>query len=333
MDSSAVPSPFGDCPALHPAIRAALDAHPAAAAARARTALAVLMRDRSTATCPQAWSSSRLTGDGFPFEIAFATIDGDLRYTAEAAGPAIAPGGRLAAALDRLRKLGTVVPAQAIALTRRLQTAGRMTYGAWVGGRHDPIRDDYKLYIEVPGGDAACRSGSLEPIGMRPPRLPDRSPMLRMVSYASAAKRWEAYYRIRSATADHLPRLLAPCGLEARAKELADFLADAYGQPFRDKLPGASVGASYATTSDGKASVFTMFFYGRVFWGSDARIRRKFRHWADRAGWDATAYERVTAPLASRDGWTTHHGLLGFSVAEAGPVALSIGVRPVGPDQ
>jgi hypothetical protein len=332
MESNGVTSAIGDCSALHPAVQAALDAHPAAPAERAKKALATLMREHNPATRPEAWSSSTLTGGGFPFEIAFATVDQDLRYTAEAAGPETPPGRRLAAAFDRLRRLGIAVPAQVIAVMRRLQAAGSMTYGAWVGGRHGPVGDDYKLYVEIPG-DAACRSGSLEPFGVTPPKLPDRSATLRMVGYACAAGRCEAYYRIRSATAHHLPRLLAPCGLEGRAEELADVLADAYGQPLRDKLPGASIGASYATTSGGRASVFTMFFYGRVFWGSDARIRRRFRHRAERLGWDTTAYQSVTAPIASRESWTTHHGLLGFSVAEAMPIALSIGVRPVGPDR
>jgi hypothetical protein len=324
--------------AHHPAIQAGLEVYREAApgpAQQASVALHTLLQELYQAPEPvAAWQFSRLTGDGFPLEFAFSTTDGDLRYTTEITGPWTPAAARLRLACQRLRQLGQ--PHLPAALFERLcqaQQGGALDYGAWVGGRHNLQGKSFKLYAEVPAKALEHYQPLLQSLPVPWPHLADRPVSLRMIGYHLASRRMEVYYRSPDLEVYHLARLMAPCGLNERSGELRDFLEEAYGYRLVGKLPGGSGGISYACSPDGDAPVFTLFLFARVFWGSDASIRRKLSTLAEKYGWDVTLYQRLTEPLAAHHTWKTYHGLLGLVVAPGAPIAISLGVRPGGVSQ
>src|SRR5262245_27962380 len=91
---------------IHPALDRTLDGFPADMASRAATALRSLLHDRIAADGERAWSSSRLTGDGFPVEMTFTTADDRLRYTVEPGSAAATPRQRLDTVIQLVNTLG-----------------------------------------------------------------------------------------------------------------------------------------------------------------------------------------------------------------------------------
>lgn len=312
---------------LHPALEQALAVFPDGVARRAAAALRMMLHERMATGDARAWSSSKLTGDGFPVEFAFTTADDRLRYTVEPASWQDSPQRRLDMAIDLLSALASsTIDEEMISRWRRAQSQGRLHYGAWLAGRHGPVDGEYKIYVEAPDTDAG---DSLPGVYPRP-RLPDRAPKMRMVAYSPDAKQHEVYYRIQSLAPYHMPRVLAPCGLEARSQELLSYLTEAYGHALGERLPGASVGVSYALCSQAEPHSVTLFFFARVFWGADARIRQMFGRCSRAMNWDDSRYQQITAELVSHHTWMTQHGILGVTLARDGRLYLSIGVRPQG---
>lgn len=305
---------------MHPAIDRALDAFPARLTNRASELIRLLLGERVDAATPDAWMGSRLTGDGFPFELSFCTADDRLRFALE---PGSAHGDhahRLDVANALLRMTtGAAMPPDVLARFRALQTGAPLKYGTWLGGRVDTDHHVLKLYVEATGDGSAAWpfAPSL--------RLDDRTPALRMVGYVPVTGTFETYLRIPSFEPRHLPAILAPAGLSHRADELVDLLAGAYGHALRGRLPGPSVGVSY---NHGETTQVTLHFYARALWGSDARIRRGFLRLAHRHSWAPDTYLHVTSSLAARERWDTFHGLLGITLTPSGH-ALTLGVRPV----
>jgi hypothetical protein len=310
---------------LPPALQGALATFPEDIAARATATLNVILRERLKSSDERQWSSSTLTGDGFPVELTFTTADDRLRYTAEPLSWQATPQCRLDESICLVNCLAAAaVPEDMADAWRDAQHCGTLRYGAWLGARHGQGDDEYKIYVELPDFDEAQHAFIHHPR----PRLPDRAVTLRMVAFLPATQRHEAYYRIPSLAPHHLPRVLAPCGLEARSQDMMDVLTDAYGHTIRERLPGGSVGVSYTTAATGEPLSVSLFLFARVFWGGDARIRERFGCLARAMGWDASRYQSLTSSLASRHSWTTQHGILGFTLAQDGQVHLSIGVRP-----
>jgi hypothetical protein len=198
-----------------------------------------------------------------------------------------------------------------------------------VGGRHkgpSAAGDRFKLYFEVPeGGGEPLLPPHLpsEPA----PRLSDRRLQLRMYGYEPTSGAHERYYRVAHGMSHHLYHLLRQAGLECRTRELLDLIQEAYGHPLDDKIPGGSVGFSYAH-GPGRPVVFTLFLFARALWGGDRRILRRLATLAAARGWDLGAYSQAAAPLAARDVYQTYHGLLGFVVAPDRPIQVTIGLRP-----
>jgi hypothetical protein len=309
--------------ALPPEVEHVLASFPDAVAARAETALRAALADRLADPAPDAWRGSRLTGDGYPVEVAFCTADDRLRLTVEPGSRGVGAGERLArveAALRRCTGAGLAPP-----LRRRLaalQAPGPLRYGAWLGCRFGIGEPAYKVYAEAPEGRV---HGADWPV---PLALPDREVGVRMVAVAPTGEPTETYLRVPSLRPEHLPAVLAPVGLAERVAWLLGYLEEAYGHPIRDRIPGPSVGISYVLGATPRVS---LHLYARAVWGGDARIRRGFLRAGRALGWDARGYEEVSAPLAGRDEWRTYHGLLGITVPADGDPALTIGLRPVAP--
>jgi hypothetical protein len=305
---------------IHPAIVSALDAFAEPVAGRAERLLDALLASRVASTSNDGWRGSRLTGDGFPFELSFCTIDDRLRFTVEPGRADLEAGARLEVAADLLHQLHAPIPADIHHAFRITQREGALNYGAWIGCRLSPDDCVFKLYVEVP------EEASALPV-VSPLKLPDRTITPRMVGYTPAAQAFEVYVRVPSLEPRHVPAVLAPVGLEGRAGDVIDFLSDTYGHAIRGRIPGASVGISYVIGATATPRV-TLYLFARSLWGSDARIRRQFLRTAATAGWNHDAYSRVTAPIATRETCQTFHGVFGITV-DRSAMSFAIGVRPV----
>ena len=307
--------------AIHPAIDHALAAFPARDAREAAKAIACACGERLASDAPDAWGGSRLTGDGFPFELSFSTLDPRLRFTIEPGGRWLALSERLeAAAIVVATIAGSPVPGATLAGLRAMQADAPLAYGAWVGCRVGPNGTQAKLYVEVP---------RIAPFHVESLLLDEREVTPRMLAYSPSTHSFEAYCRVPSLEPRHLAAVLQLVDGEARVPWLHDFITEAYGHRLSGRLPGPSVGVSFVRHAAEKR--VTLHFYARAFWGSDAGIRRGFSRVARAAGWDDTAYLRVTAPIAHRDEWRTCHGLFGITLDAAHRISLGIGLRPVAP--
>jgi hypothetical protein len=299
-----------------------------ASAQRASLALQVLLQEMYREPDDAiAWQGSTLTGDGFPLEFAFTPADTDLRYTTEVGTPLTLPQHRLSLACQMLAQLGQSVPSYLIDAFHTLQQDADLQYGVWVGGRHGPTQDSYKLYAEVPLESTPFVEQALQRLQIPRPHLSDRLVPLRMIGYHLTAQRLESYFRVADATPHHLKSLMAYCGLGDRTQELLDLLEESYGYPLRGKLPGGSIGISYSLSPGGVLPVFSLFLFGRVL-GGDATIRRKFSELASQQDWDISVYQQITQPLSDRHLCTTYHGMVGLIVPPEGAIVPSLGVRP-----
>jgi len=308
---------------MHPAIHYALSAFPAAFVDQLAEPVRLLLGERRASGSPEAWRGSRLTGDGFPVELAFCTADERLRLTVEP--DARDARHRLNVASNLLERVSPhAIPHDVLDAFRVMQSTASLTYGAWIGCRAGSDGTAFKLYAEVPEG------GDITSLYPDVPVLPDYCAAApRMLAYTPATQAFEAYFRADSLDPRYLPALLAPAGIEGQTQPLMDFLEEAYGYRIRGRLPGPSVGISYV--SDPECCRVTLHFYARALWGSDARIRDGFVRLARAFAWDERPYLHVTRPLATRESWRTFHGLLGITLDESQQVSLSIGVRPVSP--
>ena len=306
---------------IHPAIDVALSAFSPAVADRAAPLIRAALAPRIGSERPDRWGRSRLTGDGFPFELSFCTADHRLRFTAEPGAPDLAPAHRLDAAVNLLQRLDACVAPDIVDACRALQRDAPLTYGAWIGCRVSGDGHALKLYVEVPEPARDVR------VPVPPLVLPDRSVVMRMIACSNGA--FESYARVPSLEPRHVPAILAPAGVAHRAGELLELLSSAYGYSIRGRVPGPSVGVSYVSTGSDISRV-TLYLFARSLWGSDARIRRQFVRLASAHGWDPQTYLQVTAPMAARDSWQTYHGLVGITL-DGAAMSVAIGVRPVQP--
>ena len=283
---------------------------------------------------------SRLTGDGFPFELAFSTAEPDqLRFTVEPS-PAFRDGAGSEYSGDRLQQVRRFLSMSGLATPddnsasiladdvwsslAEMQRGRPLTYGAWLGARFGCQAVSAKIYAEVPAGvplPTFCPPG---------PRLADGALISRMIGYTPAAGILESYFRIPSLEPEQLANVFAPAHLRQRASSTLEFVESLYGYRIRGRLLGPSVGISYASLPEGQC--ITLYLFARSLWGSDARIRRSFAQFAGQFGPNLERYLAVSAPVASRESWKTYHGLVGLSFSESRDgIAIGIGLRPIAP--
>lgn len=288
--------------------------------AAAQRVIARCFAERIAEDGSKAWRGSTLTGDGFPLEFAVAARDPQLRFSCEPGGRKLTPHGRLQLAGQLAEELGQVpLPSEEFAALRWAQRGASLRYGGWLGVRvSQEGAVSTKLYAEL----SPDRPPPL--LGDWVPKLPDRLPQSRMLGLGGDG-RAELYVRVPSLLPAELPALLAAAGLNERADEVLAELSERYGQTLRGRLPGSSIGVSYAPDAHG--CTVTIYLFARALWGSDARIRQRF---APLIGdpFQRLAYLSATAPLAKRNDWATRHGLVGLVLRSGTPLSWVVGFRP-----
>jgi hypothetical protein len=317
----------------HPALGRALEAVATVTpvlAARAGAALEILLEGVTGSRWQEvAWAFSRLTGDGFPIEFTCSTRDATVRYTTEVAGPEVDPRERLPLAERQLARLGARELSAALgARLRAIQGAGALLYGAWIGGRHGPDGDQYKLYVEVPRGWSDEIEDLVRPLMGEAPLLPAEIVQLRMIGYEPATERMELYFRVDRMDAWQLGLLLQRAGLAEQHAALLGLIEDAYGRSVEPVLPGSKLGLSFAYAPAGRPAALSVFALARTLCGGDDGIRRRLLALGARHGWDLRSYARLSEPLIGRTGRKTAHGMVAFFAPREGPVGLHIGLRP-----
>ncbi|WP_440955515.1 hypothetical protein ACSAZK_00610 [Methanosarcina sp. Mfa9] len=276
------------------------------------------------------WEFSRLTGDGFPLELGFSSSGNLISYTVEVAGPETDERRKLRLAEKKLQRLGGegyTLPDSLRARFRELQKDGTLRYGCWIGGRHGPKEDRYKLYLEVPAGYSGNFVSSL--LG-EASLLPDEVPVLEMVGHEPLTGRTELYFSVRSETG-LLPRelsyLLWRAGFSAQAKSYYGLIEEAHGDSLKRALSASSLGFSFACSAGGITG-FSLFKFARSVCGGDGKTRKRLLELAGKYGWDLRGYATVSEALCSRNVWNTRHGMLGFGLAAGTGPFLQIGLRP-----
>jgi hypothetical protein len=305
-------------------------AQSAAARAATRALDLVLAGVRGSCWPEVAWRFSALTAGGCPVELSFSSGEPGIRYTAEVAGPETDNRHRLPAAEELLARLapGPTLPADLRRRLVELQAGGELGWGAWLGGRHDGSGSRYKLYVEAPRdrGEAAARLAG-ELLGAPLP-LAHRRPRVEGLGYEPANGRLELYCRLPGLEAWETGVLLLAAGLGARQGDLLDLMAMVYGRPMLPAFPRHRFGFSYTLGPGGTPAALTLFCYAFDALGSDARARRALQDVGPRLGWCLDGYREVSQPLEAVETAPTHHTVVAFTVAAAGPPALTIGLVP-----
>lgn len=275
-----------------------------------------------------AWCGSELTAPGHPVELGFSTLDPDVRWTAEPAGPEEPPAGRLAAAHELLTELGSPPLEPALrARLERLQAAGPLRWGAWASGRHTEHGDRFKLYAELPGPATPP-----ELLGM-PAELAAQARRLRAVpAFAGvepASGRVEVYYRLPRAEPEQLALLLGAVGLAARAGELGALVERVAELPLDLAVRGPYFGFSVTVDAGGRPLALALGTPASCLAGADALVRRRLLAVAAERGWDLDAYAAASAPIAAAPRERQpRHGVLVLVAPVAGPVGVQVGLTP-----
>lgn len=295
----------------------ALEASGTPGVARARRALAGLLAPLSSSAWPEvSWRFSRLTGDGYPFELTCCTAP-HTRYTLEVGPPELPDHQRLPVALALLGTAGGSADAQVSAALRELQRGRPLRYGAWLGGRHTRTADAYKVYAEVPAGaswvTAAPLLGAL-PVGSH----------CSMVGLASDGSQ-ELYFRVPALTWEDLERLCGRHGLQRHLPALTSLIQRLSG---RTGLPPTPTGLSVTLRSGQLQSVALIVAVRDLIGGDGAAQAVLAPYFPPQSG-----YARVSQPLAGRSGPYTRHSALSFALSAAGLQGVAVGLRPTLPEQ
>ena len=310
-------------PELAAALKA-LDRFVPGASRRAARSLEMIL-DRWHAT-RNGSHDSELTGDGFPVEFVFSSLDTAVRYTSEVAGPGLAPGQRLRCACDLLGALGQ--PA-AFPLPTLQEGCAGLRWGAWIGGRHTSASDRYKLYAEAPESlTPAARSELDHALGGYRTLLESHAYVLRMTGFDPASGNLEFYFYGRAMEPQELRKLLFFSGLASQEEDFFSLLEEASQHPARLRLPGTQHGLSVSLGRGGDVETFTFFVFARSLFGTDISTRSSLLTLSERRGWNLEQYAAVSATVQRRQGPGPYHGIVSFIVKRRNPLGVSVGLRP-----
>ncbi len=309
---------------------AALSAAEPGATHQARTALDVILAPLRDSVWPEvAWNFSTLTASGCPLEISFNSAEQCIRYTAEVAGPECDNSERLPLALSVIAELsgGQRIPEALTGDLGRLQRAGTLHWGAWVGGRHDGQRSRFKLYAEVPR-DVSARSTALRWFpGIE--RIGHRHPQLQGFGHEAGSGLTELYFRLDGLDVADIGALLDSAGFGARQRDLLHLMSVVYDRPMHPHLPRHPFGVSVVRAPALGIVALSVFGYAIDVCGDDAATRRMLLAVAPRLGWDDAGYRKLSAGLAHTHSAPTHHSVIAFTVTHGdAPAALTVGMAP-----
>lgn len=271
-------------------------------AARAGAAITTATAPLAQTRWPEmATAFSRLTNTGYPVEFTWCSRHAELRWTAEVAPPEMPHRLRLEQALAVAGielNVGQWLAAQ---------QAGELRYGAWVGGRHRPDGDAWKVYLELPVG--LPRSWRVA------------HPLLR-----SSLITW----RMAGLGNDGSIEFYARCPeLDARMLQAAEIggsrslLAAARALVGHDELPRPS-GLSLALDPDGVPKALTWFVFAKAVFRNDVTCGSTLIGMAS-GDVERNLYKALAGGEA--DGrW--RHAMLGVSLDCSGGVWMQAGIRP-----
>ncbi|MCU0542318.1 MAG: hypothetical protein MUE44_09015 [Oscillatoriaceae cyanobacterium Prado104] len=284
-----------------------------------------------------AWTFSTLSGNGYPVEFTFSSMEESIRYTVEVAGPEVDPRERLSRIEHLLNKLdGTHSYTETIAHFRHIQADRDLKWGAWLGVRHLGEKTHYKIYAEVPQAGLAVIDQVIDQIFGYPPLLEETVVCPTAIGHQLGSL-WTEYYFIIEQFGllfKQIQSLLWRAGLYERSRELLELIQEVRGYSDPASAPGfppAKYGFSYAISTAGAPVIFTFFAFARRLIGSDAEIRRNLLALAERRGWNFEAYAELTAPLATWDDRCDCHNVIAFVVAPKGPLGLHVSLSPPNP--
>ena len=267
----------------------------------------------------------QLTGDGFPVELVFSSLDTGVRYTCEVAGPGMPPKERLKSACDLLDALGQ--PTR-FALTQLQTECATLGWGAWLGGRHTAESDRYKLYVETPENlTPAAQSELSAALGGYRTLLESHAYVLRMTGFDPVSGNLEFYFYGRTMDPQELRNLLLFSGLAHKEEHLFSLIGEASQRPARLRLPGTQHGFSISLAQGGTVETFTFFVFARSLFGTDFATRSALLTLSERRGWNLEQYAAVSA-LQRRQGQGPHHGIVSFIVKRCDLPGISVGLRP-----
>ncbi|MEM7132924.1 MAG: hypothetical protein AAF702_41860 [Chloroflexota bacterium] len=303
---------------------------------QAATALEHLLREVYTSPQEDAWTFSTLTQNGFPVELAISPDEPSIRYTAEVGGPEMPVIMRLLQAERLLNSLEAgELPAEIMTELRQIQASGPLKWGAWIGARHQPDGDRYKLYAEIPPAASSQTDALLERFFGCTTLLPDETAPLVAIGQTLNSSRIELYFELEQPALKYwqITYLLRQVGLASRSKDLLGFIEQVRGysldQP-RPKFPATTYGFSYALSTEGAPPIFSIFARIGPLLGGDGQIRSRLLSLADAYGWDLGGYARLTEPLANWAFRNEYHNAISFIIGPQGPPALHVALSPPG---
>lgn len=179
---------------------------------------------------------------------------------------------------------------------------GPLQFGAWIGGRHCPEGDRYKLYVEVPRSDSKEHECLIRDMLGDVSVLPGRHPRFQMIGYEPATSRMELYFSITGLELWEIERLLSLAGMRSKWPEFLSLIEEAYGNRPELALSRSRVGFSFSAQRNREKMVFTLFKSARSVFGSDRSIRSHILGLAELKGWDFRCYEALSLPVAEREG-------------------------------
>jgi hypothetical protein len=301
-----------------------LDTRLPEASRRAAAALEIILdRWRLTREGPFV---SKLTGDGFPIELVFSSLETAIRYTCEVAGPAMAPRKRLECACGLLE--GFQQPSR-FPLAKLQDGCTNLSWGAWLGGRHTATSDRYKVYAEIPEQlTPSARSELSEALGRYHAVLESHAYACRIAGFDPVSGKIELYFRGRALAPQELRGLLHFSGLADREERLLCLLEEATQRPARVRLPGTQHGFSISLEPAGEVETFSFFVFARSLFGADPNTRSALLTLSKRQGWNLDHYAAVSAFLQRQQGRGPRHGIVAFIVERRNLPGISVGLRP-----
>jgi hypothetical protein len=304
--------------------------HQPKTAARAESALRLLLDDLLRSTNPAALHASSLTRLRCPFEPAFASWAPGIRYTVDPAPPEIPAINRLDYALALLTKLGVKAPAQTrLQPLRSFQTRGNLSFGAHLGARHTAATDNYKLYVEIPS-EAVLEANTWADDLLGSSAIltdPDRNARPVLAGFDLASSSLEVYYRIENMHPLEIATLLGRTCMSDRAPELLSTLTRSQRWPHSHRLPGQTWGFSYSRQVDGSI-IFSLYTFTGTLFGPDGWARESILRLADEQDWCLDDYKEASRPLANSRALPGHHGILGLMIAPDAELAAWVGLSP-----